>query len=332
MSDRLLSESELKCYGGGPDLRSQMKALHRHQIKNWKLLRENQSNLSDSIVKEFLINGLKYSAQFTPHRIRSTAANVEKEFIKNRSSFLKEENLPPEQRAIVFADEYYILANPYPIFPMHFTIPTIEQMLQILKGHIRVMLKLCRQLTPDFAVLYNGAECGASAPDHFHFQACPADNLNLYSDFDLLKRSFAKVLFSSGGSGVFSVNDGVRNFFLFESDDEGEGVCLCEKLIEELNLSDSRPEPMFNLLAFYNQGYRIVIFPRSKHRPDVYYSKEPEKMVISPAIVDLCGNIIVPRKEDFDRINEKIISKILGEVLSDEKTFQNICDSVSTWR
>ena len=109
--------------------------------------------------------------QFNPGRYISTSAKVDEKSINDRKCFLCPANLPEEQKGILYEEEYLILGNPFPIFPEHFTIPNINHVPQQIKNNFPLMLKLTKDLSKHYVVLYNGPKCGASAPDHFHFQA-----------------------------------------------------------------------------------------------------------------------------------------------------------------
>ena len=51
-------------------------------------------------------------------------------------------------------------------------------------------------------------------------------------------------------------------------------------------------EAKFNLLL-WKEGhlYYTVVFPRSKHRPDCYFAKGSEQMLISPGALDMAGAV-----------------------------------------
>ena len=79
-------------------------------------------------------------------------------------------NLPPVQKGIPFGGHYNILVNPFPIFPRHLTVPELAHTPQRIATRFTDMLELAEALT-DYIIFYNGPKCGASAPDHAHFQA-----------------------------------------------------------------------------------------------------------------------------------------------------------------
>ena len=84
------------------------------------------SVLAANGIKTFLFDGFKIKIQFNEGRIYSTSAKVDVDSVKNRSCFLCENNLPEEQKGIKLLENYLLLCNPYPVFPEHFTIVTVN--------------------------------------------------------------------------------------------------------------------------------------------------------------------------------------------------------------
>lgn len=113
-----------------------------------------------------------YRVQFNPARAVSTAAKVDAASIAARPCFLCASNRPPQQMALDWED-MEILINPFPIFPNHLTIVAKEHTPQSMLGRVEQMRRLSREL-PGYTVFFNGARCGASAPDHMHLQAVPS--------------------------------------------------------------------------------------------------------------------------------------------------------------
>ncbi len=118
-----------------------------------------------------------YRVQFNPARAVSTAAKVDAASIAARPCFLCAENRPKEQLSIPWED-LEILINPFPIFPGHLTIAACEHIPQSMLGRAAQMRRLSRELH-GYTVFFNGAHCGASAPDHMHFQAVPSHFLRI---------------------------------------------------------------------------------------------------------------------------------------------------------
>ena len=69
---------------------------------------------------------------------------------------------------------------------------------------------------------------------------------------------------------------------------------------------------MLNILAYHGSDEWIVhIIPRRVHRPACYFAEGDEKILLSPASVDIGGVFITPREEDFNRITAADIAGIL---------------------
>jgi len=240
--------------------------------------------------KTLLVDGREYKVQFNPARIVSSAARIDAQSIRERKCFLCAENRPPEQNGIPFNERYTILVNPYPIFPRHLTIPALEHTPQRIASRFGDMLDLAQQLD-DSVVFYNGPECGASAPDHFHFQA--------------------------GNKGFLPIekNRNRYNAINIESDNKEELLDRFRQVYYSMEQKPENSEPMMNVLAWYeNDRWIVCIFPRKKHRPACYSAEGEANLLISPAAVDLGGVFITPLEKDFLKITAEDIIQILKEV------------------
>jgi ATP adenylyltransferase/5',5'''-P-1,P-4-tetraphosphate phosphorylase II len=271
-------------------LKEAVKALFEEQLSTWELAKKNYAALSRMKMKTFEIAHCEYRVQFNPERITSSSAKVDVPSIRERKCFLCLNHLPPEQKGISFNDRYTILVNPYPIFPQHLTIPEISHTPQRILPHLEDMFDLSKQLD-DYILFYNGPGCGASAPDHFHFQA--------------------------GNKGFLPVEKdrAIRCPHVIESDDKKEAVKRFHEIYRSLELKPGEDEPMINVLTWFDRGYWIVcVFPRKKHRPSCYFAEGNENLLISPASVDMGGVLVVPLEKDFRKITAKEIKTILQEV------------------
>ena len=278
------------CIAGNRTTQAAIRQLFDLQLMNWELARENYRALRQVEVKTLFVDGYEFKIQFNPARIISSAAKVDAQSIKERKCFLCEENRPAEQKGILFSERYTLLINPYPIFPRHLTIPAIEHTPQRIAIRFGNMLDLAQQLD-DYVVFYNGQKCGASAPDHFHFQA--------------------------GNKGFLPIEK-AKNWFntiRLESENKQEIIDRFQQVYSTLPLKSGDDEPMMNILAWYESGKWIVcIFPRKKHRPACYFAEGDANLLISPAAIDLGGVFIIPLEKDFLKITSKDISQILHEV------------------
>jgi hypothetical protein len=271
-----------------------IEAFFNKQFHTWATARRNYVLLMNVRTKTLQVGDAEYRVQYNPGRIRSSAAKVDAQSISERLCFLCEANRPKAQRVLPFhanGHDYEILINPYPIFQRHLTIPALEHTPQLLVGRMADMLALAKSL-PDYTIFYNGAKCGASAPDHMHFQA--------------------------GSRGVMPIEWQHKAFpaALYISDaDEKVVLNRFDEIVATLPKEAEETEPMMNVLSLYESGrYTVYLFPRKKHRPDCYYAEGEKQLLSSPASVDLGGLFILPRSEDFNKITAEDIQTIVDEV------------------
>ncbi|HYQ57959.1 MAG TPA: DUF4922 domain-containing protein, partial [Draconibacterium sp.] len=267
-----------------------------------------------------------FKLQFNPERIVSSAAKVDKQSIEARPCFLCESNRPVEQRGLT-AGNYEVLVNPFPIFTEHFTIPAHAHTPQQIRGNFSAMLELAQKME-GFTLFYNGPKCGASAPDHFHFQAGNFGFMPLDYELDDLKKNYGK-LWLAKGVEYCAIKDGVRNFFVLESEDRAALENAFESLYNVLSEYSDEEEPMLNILvAFVNNVWRILVFPRVLHRPLQYFAEGEEHILISPASVDMGGVLIIPKEKDFLKIGKADIKNIMHQVLYPEDQFDKLTKKI----
>lgn len=295
------------------------KALVSQQKAAWELAGENYRLLQKVRTRTIHSDDLTMICQFNPGRIRSSAANTSAGAILARPCFLCKANRPPEQREIPFGEELVILTNPFPIFPYHLTIPSVGHVPQRISGNLGIMADLSRALE-GFTVLYNGPSCGASAPDHFHFQAGIRGVIPLEDDLRKMPVNRLLTLKADQLLTVSAFKSNFRRFVLVRSTDKESLTETMESLIGLLGENEGE-EPMVNILSWFETGsWNMVLFPRALQRPFQYYAEDDEKMLVSPAAVELGGLIILPREKDFVRITPGDLESIFDQVsLSDEK-------------
>lgn len=299
--------------------------LFEHQKENWDLLNQNFEALNSVKTKSFDIDGFKIKAQFNPSRIISSSAKVDKKSIENRKCFLCENNLPKVQKGINYKDKYIILCNPYPIFKQHLTIPHHEHIPQQIDDIIGDLLDLTFDLRDKYFIFYNGPKCGASAPDHLHFQAGLKNSTPFEEEFEkaILK---SKILSSTDKIKLSIVNEPVYRFLILQSRDKSEIINHFNRILNYLSIDVStNEEPLLNVISFYeNDEWRLLIIPRRLHRPKEYFLEDEKRILISPASVDMLGLLITPREEDFNKITELDIKNIYEQVLFDSTNMEKI--------
>ncbi|UCG27504.1 MAG: DUF4922 domain-containing protein [Bacteroidales bacterium] len=299
------------------------------QEKTWELLRINYGLLDKVRTREFHFGHFNIKAQFNPSRIISSSARIDPESIAARTCFLCNENLPGEQKKLDLGTDFFLLCNPYPIFREHFTIPTKIHVPQEIKDHFRNMLVLTKKLS-DYTLFYNGPQCGASAPDHFHFQAGNKSFLPIERDYNHMKDETVKPWYSDGEITIWGINTYPGKFVSFESGHIASLLKAFDSVYSGLkNHTRKEHEPLMNILSIYdNQSWRIIIFPRDKHRPSHYYEKGNNNMLISPAAVDFGGLLILPREEDFSKISKEDIINIFNQVSVSDRHFHELRSAV----
>ncbi len=298
--------------------------LFDEQTAKWQLLKERYDKLNSVKIEEYAFKGFKIKTQYNPGRITSSSAKTDKASISMRDCFLCVNNLPKPQQGILIDKKYLLLCNPFPIFPKHFTISSVKHVEQRIIGNIKFLLKLNKWFSEKFTIIYNSAACGASAPDHFHFQMGTKNFMPIEDEFHQLKNEFGKFILDNEELCISSVDDGLRKFLLIESQND-KNIIKSFKIFYSIyeKLSELQTEPHLNIISKYNPefGWSMIIFLREKHRPDLFYNNDNERFLISPAAVDLGGLLIVPRKKDFIRMNGKVISKIFREVSLNNQKF-----------
>jgi ATP adenylyltransferase/5',5'''-P-1,P-4-tetraphosphate phosphorylase II len=297
------------------------------QKEHWPMLAAGYKSLETIKSKSFQFDGFKIKAQFNAGRITSTSAKVDPKSISERKCFLCSDNLPEEQKGILYNDKYIILCNPFPIFSEHFTLTYKKHEPQRIIDTFTDMLDLSKDISKYYSVIYNGPRCGASAPDHLHFQAGNKFFMPIDDEFNQIKNEYGKVIYEDDALSFYSIDDGVRKFVSIESLNKQLVINTFNKFYKTYSeLMNEEQEPMINLISFYEEefGWRVIIFLRAKHRPAVFFAEDERKMLVSPAAIDLGGVCVFPREEDFNHITKEMIADIFKEVFVDENKFEVI--------
>lgn len=291
----------------------QLASFWRSQNEQWPFLREHVKALDQLELSSIPFPGFSIRVQFNPARIISSGAKIDKASLEKRPCFLCVSNRPAEQEILELLPGYDVLCNPFPIFHGHLTIPSKSHQLQSIQGKMGDMLRLC-ELLSDYELFYNGPECGASAPDHFHFQAAPSKVMPLFGDLD--QRTLVRLLYTSKALTVSYAPHYLRSAILLEARDPQSIVEAFELYYDlQARLQPTHVEPMFNLLARYQSGlYSLVIFPRKAHRPSFYYETEEKQILLSPGAVDMGGLLVISRREDLSKITSEVVRRMFDEI------------------
>ena len=304
-------------------------SLHRffnRQMEQWELARNNFRNLYNVEQRSLSIDGNTLRVQFNPARIVSTGARIDKKSIAKRPCFLCRKNRPEEQMTKIIDKDFEILVNPYPILPVHFTIPMRSHQPQAIIG---CYSEIHRILTswPELVVFYNGPKCGASAPDHCHFQAGCNGFLPIQTGWQRYSRNMTELYSTAEGDSISIINEYPTPALLIRSHSQKTDAELFKVVYKALPHNPGDSEPMMNLVCWRTEDtFFTVVFARGKHRPDCYPqpegAAEDASFMISPGALDMAGLIITPRKEDFDRLTAEKAIAILKEVSLDDTQFQ----------
>jgi galactose-1-phosphate uridylyltransferase len=295
----------------------QVNDLFSSQLNEWDLARINYGQLERVKTKKLKYGSFDILVQFNPERIRSSAAKTDTKSIEARPCFLCSENRPSQQSGVTFEKDLTFLVNPFPIFPKHLTIPSEQHTPQRILKNFGKMLNLAGAI-PDFVVFYNGPECGASAPDHFHFQAGNRGFLPIESDFS--GRKFTELMATKQGIEIWRWSGYMRGIITLKGSDRDKLETVFNQFYNIFSASQpGRPEPLLNILAYSeNSDLVIHIIPRKLHRPTQFFRDDAEQILLSPASVDMGGVMILPREEDFNKIVESDVADILAQVCIDE--------------
>ncbi len=317
----------------------EVEAFFARQLEQWSEARERVEALAKSAeLRPLVHNDLELAVQYNPSRIVSTGAKVDKATIRKRPCFLCDINRPAEQKELPVLGSLQVLVNPYPILPQHLTIPTRRHVRQHFSRFASLIDKIAWSL-PDMFVFYNGARCGASAPDHAHLQAGKRGLVPIEKNWQVFDNRLERIYpstkaeeaemeeqgYESRTSGIFLLKDYACPAFVIKGPANDEQPFLLNKLMSVLPVDDDCKEPDVNILSWRQRGNAsapdhivTVVFARKKHRPDCYFAEGKKQFIISPGAVDMGGLLITPREEDFRKLTPRIAASILREVTLDE--------------
>ena len=289
---------------------SSISRFFNRQLEVWDDARHRFRDLKHVEVRQ-LSDQLKL--QFNPARIVSTGAKIDKKTLGERPCFLCERNRPKVQMSKQIDDGFVLLVNPFPILPVHFTIPACKHQPQSIYRHYGEMHRFL-SLHSELMVFYNGPKCGASAPDHLHFQAGTSGILPLQANWQRLSRNLLDVVTLNDDEKIAVVRDFVVPAFVIISKSEDSDEALFRRLYRAMPLRGGETEPMMNIVAWRKDDeYISVVIPREKHRPEAYFAEGASQVIVSPGALDMSGLIITPREEDFHRLDADSAASILQE-------------------
>lgn len=314
--------------------------IHRfvdRQLSAWPLAGANFKALENVHVREVEVNGLVVKLQFNPARMISSAAKLTKEDIAGRRCFLCVDNRPAEQEWLKYTpesgNEYHILVNPYPIFPDHLVVAMSEHTDQCIGGRYGDMLQMAKAY-PDMTFFYNGPCCGASAPDHHHFQGVPRGLMPLevsveHSLSGNINNPLTEICIHQT-STLYHYDNFSTGIFVISSKSASSAQALFCRLLDCAEIPDGDSEPRINLYSWWNgEEYRTIVYFRKCHRSHHYFSDGADHLTMSPGCADMAGIFIVPVKEEYEKITPALLSEMISEITIPQDEQQRIIDRLT---
>ena len=298
------------------------------QLEVWEEVSQRYRELQAVETKELHTDTMTLVTQYNPGRMVSTGASISRKAIESRPCFLCECNRPKMQAQKNIDSHFELLVNPFPILPVHYTIPSLRHEPQQILGNYDEIHRLLDKY-PELMVFYNGPKCGASAPDHAHFQAGTSGVLPLQRAWQRLSRNLVTVVERDNGEGIWQMADYPCQAFVIKSLTVESDAELFGQLYQALPQLPCDTEPMMNIVAWRNESETVtVVLPRKKHRPDCYNAEGDNKLLVSPGALDMSGLIITPRREDFDKMTTEKAVAILQEVSLDAKDAKEVVEKI----
>ena len=296
---------------------SSISRFFNRQLEVWTDARHRFRDLKHVETRQF---SDQLKLQWNPARIVSTGAKIDKKTLGERPCFLCDKNRPKEQMSKQIDEKFHLLVNPFPILPVHFTIPARKHQPQLIYKNYGEMHRFI-SLHSDLMVFYNGPKCGASAPDHLHFQAGTNGILPLQTNWQRLSRNLTDIISLNDEEKISVVRDFLVPAFVIISKSAESDEALFRRLYKAMPQRGDETEPMMNIISWRKgEEFISVVIPREKHRPEAYFAEGDAQFVVSPGALDMSGLIITPREEDFRKLTEEKALSLLQECgVSEEK-------------
>ena len=332
LNPALLCNKTFTSFDGGEsstNLAAHCLDLLSQQRESWQKLKDAYEALKTVRTRSVLLHGFSVLLYHNPGRMTSATAAVGQKDVKDRPCFLCLNNLPSEQRWILYRNKYRILCNPMPAFPSHFTVAHVEHRPQAIAENFDVFLGLMTDLGNGWMTLYNGPRCGASAPDHLHFQAIPAGRMPV--EQEIREAARLSLVVQIEDIFVYRVNDMGREIIVLVGDNRVSMAYAFTRVFTALKeVITTEDEPMVNIAGFHDGGsWHIALFPRQKHRPDAFFKEGDERIVVSPGVVEMAGVLVTPMEKDFERLDTEAVEGIYREVSLDGKILAKVIKAMA---
>lgn len=308
-------------------MQNKLEQLYREQIETFELARKNYQNLKNVVYRTITFDGFDIKIQFNSDRILSTNAKIDSATLQARKCFLCPENMPAEQKGVPYGDKYHIFVNPYPIFDRHFTVPANDHAPQLIDGRFDDMLNLSADLE-GYTLFYNGPQCGASAPDHFHFQIAPRNIMPIEKDVE--NPNIISIREQKEHYTIATMDHYLRKALIIKSTDKNQVYKLFHRIRRAIGeLIPYEQEPRFNLLAWFaDHQWTVCIMPRKLLRPWQFFAEGADKILFSPGCVDMAGLVISPRKEDFEHYDKPLLTDLFSQVTLTDESWEILINSL----
>jgi hypothetical protein len=325
LRDELITEKTYATFKGeerSKNLPALCLELLSEQKKAWSDLREGYESLKSLRERYVSCKGFSVRLQHNRGRIKSSLAGVAEKNQNEEQCFLCLDHLPEGQEGILYRGKYLILCNPMPVLSFQFTVSHLDHRNQAIVENIDPFFQLMDDLGSGWTVLYNGPKCGASVPDHHHFHAAPSGQMPIEKEIQKEKRRI--LIKEVEGVFLYRLKDMGREIIILEGSDRMalEGALKNYlKALKKVLLIDE--EPMINIAGFHEEKeWRLVTFPRRKHRPDAFFKEGDERIVVSPGVIEMGGVLVTPLEKDFERLGETAVESIYEEVSLEEETVE----------
>lgn len=305
----------------------------KDQLSRWKLARDNYRALKNVKKRTLTIAGLEVNVQYNPARAISSKARTDAASIEARPCFLCVDNRPPEQSFIEFEGtknkKYHILTNPFPIYQNHLVVAADSHVPQSIWHNRYVDMLILAKRYKEFTWIYNGPKCGASAPDHFHFQAFPSGLLPLEND--VVKHDALEYVTNVQDAKLYRYCRFANGIFVIEGDTSKSVAKMLYRLLDCVPVCEGDSEPRFNLFTFFRGGkYVSIVVLRTQHRSSHYGSSDAEKsLAMSPGCVDMGGEFITVEEDDYNKISASLLEEMLDEITVSKELEDKVVDRLT---
>jgi hypothetical protein len=300
------------------------------QQKVWQDLREGFESLKDVKERDLSCQGFSIRLQHNPRRMKSSLAGVGEKNVMDRPCFLCLDHLPEAQKGILYRRDYLILCNPMPVLSSQLTVSHLNHRFQTILEHIDVFFHLMADFGSGWVILYNGPKCGSSAPDHHHFHAARSGEMPIEKEIQeekrlVLMKKVERVL-------LYRVKNVGREILILEGDDPVAVSHLFKSYLSSLKkVLFMDEEPMINMAGFYGKKrWRLMVFPRRKHRPDAFFKEGDDRTVVSPGAIEMGGLLVTPMEKDFERLDKTAVESIYEEVSLEGAIVERAIDAMDS--